>query len=202
MSKTLTPPSSTRLERVAARVCASLGEVRVPLRQLWDPCTCPVDLLPYLAWAFSVDRWDENWSAATKRSVIASSFFIHLHKGTINVLRAVISPLGSLTGVSEWFESGSVPGTFGVSIRIGNKGLSADAYLELERLIDDAKPCSRHLTGVSLVQEVKGDAWVGVGCYVGDSLTVYAYMPDEIITAADAHIGGAVLLIDNVSFKL
>ncbi|GHK16942.1 hypothetical protein ECZU03_07310 [Escherichia coli] len=31
----------------------------VPLRTLWNWRTCPVKLLPYLAWALSVDRWDE-----------------------------------------------------------------------------------------------------------------------------------------------
>ncbi|WP_218789976.1 phage tail protein I, partial [Klebsiella pneumoniae] len=27
-------------------------------RDLWNPWKCPVKFLPYLAWAFSVDRWE------------------------------------------------------------------------------------------------------------------------------------------------
>ncbi|WP_232695865.1 phage tail protein I [Yersinia kristensenii] len=69
---------------------AEITRVPVPLRTLWDPWQCPVTLLPYLAWALSVDRWDFNWSEATKRHVIASSFFIHQHKGTISALRRAV----------------------------------------------------------------------------------------------------------------
>ncbi|MBG8794166.1 phage tail protein I [Salmonella enterica subsp. enterica] len=29
---------------------------------MWNPATCPIRFLPYLAWAFSVDRWDESWT--------------------------------------------------------------------------------------------------------------------------------------------
>jgi len=42
----LLPPSATPLERYAAAALAALGQLRVPLRDLWNPMTCPIDLLP------------------------------------------------------------------------------------------------------------------------------------------------------------
>ena len=93
MSNDLLPPSASRMERVAARVCASLGEVPVPLRQLWNPWTCRADLLPYLAWAFSVDRWDEAWPISTKRKAVADAFYLHKHKGTTSAVRRVVALL-------------------------------------------------------------------------------------------------------------
>ncbi len=198
----LLPVGSTVLEVAAARTASDIERVPVPLRDLWNPATCPEKLLPWLAWAFSVDRWDESWPEKVKRQVIRDAFFIHQHKGTTGAVRRVVEPFGAFLGLTEWFESGGVPGTFRVTIGIGNKGITEDAYQELERLINDVKPCSRHLTGISLTQEVKGAVPVSLGCYVGDSLTVYAWMPDEIETGGDASVGSAVLLIDNVSFKL
>ena len=59
MSDRLLPTGSTALEIAAAEALASPGAMSVPLRQLWNPYTCPVELLPYLAWAWSVDRWDQ-----------------------------------------------------------------------------------------------------------------------------------------------
>ena len=41
----------------------------------------PMHLLPYLARAFSVDRWDRNWPEETKRQVIRDAWLIHRHKG-------------------------------------------------------------------------------------------------------------------------
>ncbi|EKQ5242665.1 phage tail protein I [Escherichia coli] len=56
--------------------------------------TCPANLLPWLAWSFSVDRWDDKWPEATKRAVIRDAYFIHCHKGTIGAIRRVVEPLG------------------------------------------------------------------------------------------------------------
>ncbi len=61
MSNRLLPVGSSPLEVAAAAACAKLENVPVPLRELWDPLACPLEFLPYLAWALSVDRWDENW---------------------------------------------------------------------------------------------------------------------------------------------
>ncbi|MFM2909173.1 phage tail protein I, partial [Klebsiella pneumoniae subsp. ozaenae] len=74
---------SSVLEQRAAAACAVISDLTVPLRDLWNPETCPVKFLPYLAWAFSVDRWDENWSEAEKRSVIGEAFWLHQRKGTV-----------------------------------------------------------------------------------------------------------------------
>ncbi|KNU51259.1 phage tail protein, partial [Salmonella enterica subsp. enterica serovar Muenster] len=86
----LLPPGSSPLERRLAQTCSGISDLQVPLRDLWNPATCPVRFLPYLAWAFSVDSWDENWPEETKRDVIRSAYFIHCHKGTIGAVRRVI----------------------------------------------------------------------------------------------------------------
>ena len=57
-NKRLLPVGSSLLEVAAARAAADIERVPVPLRTLWNWRTCPVRLLPYLAWAFSVDRWE------------------------------------------------------------------------------------------------------------------------------------------------
>lgn len=93
MSKDLLPTGSTQLERAASEATVIIGGIRVPLRTLWNPQQCPLPLLSYLAWTFSVDRWDDNWPEATKRQVIADSYRIHKLKGTIAALRHTVEPL-------------------------------------------------------------------------------------------------------------
>lgn len=92
----LLPVGSSPLEVAAARACAEIENTPVPLRRLWSPDDCPANLLPWLAWAFSVDRWDENWPEATKRDVIRAAWFIHAQPvgnetGKLNV--RVVAPL-------------------------------------------------------------------------------------------------------------
>lgn len=97
MSNRLLPVGSSPLEVAAAAACAELAAMPVPLRDLWDPATCPVNLLPYLAWAFSVDHWDETWTEDAKRSVVAAAFFIHRHKGH----HRRYSPRGGTVGLPD-----------------------------------------------------------------------------------------------------
>lgn len=57
----LLPTGSSPLEVAAAKACAEIEKTPVSIRELWNPDTCPANLLPWLAWAFSVDRWDEKY---------------------------------------------------------------------------------------------------------------------------------------------
>lgn len=171
--KSLLPLNSTQLER--AMEAAFFEKTIVPLRDLYNPDTCPVHLLPHLAWAWSVDRWDYRWSEATKRAAIKASFYIHKHKGTIGALRRVVEPLGYLIEIVEWFQTvpEGVPGTFALKVGVLDTGITEEMYLELERLIDDAKPVSRQLTGLAISLETQGKVNVGVSLYDGDELDIY-----------------------------
>lgn len=196
MSDRLLPTGSSALEVAAAEALASLGAMNVPLRQLWNPQTCPVALLPYLAWAWSVDRWDSGWSESTKRGVVAASQYVHRHKGTIGAIRRVVEPLGYLIKVIEWWKTNEAPGTFRLDVGVLDTGITEEMYNELERLIADAKPCSRHLIGLSINLDANGILPVAVASYSGDELTIYPYTPELISIGGPGYSGAAVHLID------
>ncbi|KFC80548.1 phage tail protein I [Buttiauxella agrestis] len=169
----LLPVGSSPLELAAAKACAELNRVPVPLRQLWNPETCPAPLLPYLAWAFSVDRWDETWPDEIKRGVIKAAKYLHKHKGTIGAIRRVVEPLGYLINVTEWWQTNDAPGTFRLDIGVLESGITEEMYYEMERLIADAKAASRHLTGLNIIQDIPGNLYTGGVSYDGDIITVY-----------------------------
>ncbi len=196
MSDRLLPTGSSPLEVAAAEACADIEKMPVPLRQLWNAQTCPVALLPYLAWAWSIDRWDSGWNEATKRSVVAASEYVHRHKGTIGSLRRIVEPLGYLIRITEWWKTGEAPGTFRLDVGVLDTGITEAMYNELERLIADAKPCSRHLTGLSVNLDSSGTLPVAAASYSGDELTVYPYTPEIITVSGPGYTGTAVHLID------
>jgi len=186
--KSLLPSNSTQLER--AIEAAFYERTIVPLRTLYNPDTCPVHLLPYLAWAWSVDRWDYRWSEAVKRSAIKASFYIHKHKGTRGALRRVVEPLGYLIEILEWFDMvpQGVPGTFSLKVGVQDAGISEEMYQELTRLIDDAKPVSRHMIGLDITLETRLDEFVGFAVYDGDEIDVYPWSnPDIDVVVQGSH---------------
>jgi hypothetical protein len=50
--------------------------------------------LPWLAWALSVDEWDETWTEAQKRETVAASYAVHSKKGTPYAVRHALEALG------------------------------------------------------------------------------------------------------------
>ncbi|WP_455844608.1 phage tail protein I [Pantoea agglomerans] len=196
MSNSLLPPGSSALERRLAQACSGISGLNVPLRDLWNPDTCPVNFLPYLAWAFSVDRWDESWAESVKRKVVKDAFYIHQHKGTVSAIRRVVEPLGYLIRVIEWWKTNDVPGTFRLDVGVLDTGITEEMYHELERVIADAKPCSRHLIGLSITLDANGTVPVAVASYSGDELTVYPYTPELISVGGPVYSGATVHLID------
>ncbi|WKY26970.1 phage tail protein I [Pseudomonas donghuensis] len=188
--KSLLPLNSTPLERAIEAATDEVAEV--PLRVLYNPDTCPAHLLHQLAWAWSVDRWDEAWPEAIKRSVIRSAFYVHAHKGTIGALRRVVEPLGYLIEVQEWWETvpQGVPGTFALQVGVLETGITEEMYQELTRLIDDAKPVSRHLTGLAITLATSGYLRLAMSLAEGDEIDVYPPTPrDIVVNGTYGHVG-------------
>lgn len=201
IKNSLLPPSATDTEIRLAEARSGLSTLNVPLRDIWNPHTCHVSLLPYLAWSRSVDRWDENWTEAVKRQVVIDAFYIHRRKGTISAIRRVVEPFGFLIRVLEWWQTDEKPGTFRLDIGVQEQGITEETYQELERLISDAKPCSRHLLGMSINLQSAGQLFFGAASYDGDDLTVYPYTPDIISVSGTAYAGAAVHVIDTLEVR-
>lgn len=200
----LLPPSATPTERKLATVNAKACDLPVDvLRTLWNPHTCPVWRLPSLAAERSVDRWDENWPEATKRKVIANAPFVHRHKGTVGAIRRAVEPLGYLIRVLHWYQENpnAEPGTFKLDVGVLDTGITEPMYAELERLIDDAKPLTRHLTGLAISLETRGPFYVGAACYLGDEITIYPYTTEAIEISGNSWHGGITHTIDTMTIQ-
>lgn len=90
----LLPPNANSHEHALDDATARVGEVPVELVKLWNAETCPANLLPWLAWALSVDEWDETWTEAQKRATVAASYEVHSHKGTPTAIISALQALG------------------------------------------------------------------------------------------------------------
>lgn len=183
MSNSLLPPGSSALERRLAQACSGISDLNVPLRDLWNPWKCPAKFLPYLAWAFSVDRWEETWTETAKRQAVSDAFWIHQRKGTVAAVKRVIEGLGYSMTLEEWWKVADPAGTFRLEIDLNEIGITEPMIYELERIIGDAKPVSRHISQLTLLQHSRGLASIGAAVSDGEIITVYpaGYIPDDSI---------------------
>ncbi|WP_285160044.1 phage tail protein I [Klebsiella oxytoca] len=183
MNNSLMATGSSVLEQKAAEACAVISDLSVPLRDLWNPDACPVKFLPYLAWAFSVDSWDEDWSEEEKRSVIGEAFWLHQRKGTVAAIRRVIERMGYSFSIEEWWNVADPAGTFRLEVDVNDIGITSRMLEELTRLINDARPVSRHMAQFSIAARTQGKVYVGASSGSGEIISIYPpdYEPEENI---------------------
>ncbi|WP_316196569.1 phage tail protein I [Bradyrhizobium sp. SZCCHNS3053] len=87
--------NGTEYERTLSSQVNRLLDLDIPIRDLWNPWTCPENLLPYLAWALSVDLWDPNWELTKRRSVVANAIKHHQIKGTLKAIETYLGLIDS-----------------------------------------------------------------------------------------------------------
>lgn len=170
----LLPSNRTPLEQALAQLSTGDAQLANVLRHMHSVETCPAELLPWLAIQRSVDRWDPEWSEPIKRKVVTDSFEVHKRKGTVGALRRVVEPFAEIIDITEWhqLEPMGAPGTFSMSLALFDSGLSDTAIAELERMINDTKPVSRHLVGLSITYSPNGTYYIGAGISSGDEVTI------------------------------
>lgn len=78
------------IERTSARIEAFPDRIR----PLWNSETIPAGILPWLAWALSVDEWAALWTEEQKRDVVAASIDVHRRKGTVGSIRRALIAAG------------------------------------------------------------------------------------------------------------
>ena len=199
MSNTsLLPSNQTTLEDALAQVSTGDSVLANVLRQMHSVDNCPASMLPWLAIQRSVDRWDPEWSEAIKRKMVKDSFEVHKRKGTVGALRRVVEPFAEIIDITEWHELEPMgpPGTFSMSLALFDSGLTDTAIAELERMISDTKPLSRHLVGLSITYSPNGTYYIGAGVSSGDEVVISS--PE--LWADDLDIINFELMLNDLSY--
>jgi P2-related tail formation protein len=89
-------------------------------------------------------------------------------------LRRVVEPFADIIDITEWHELQPMgePGTFSLSLALFDSGLSDQGIAELERMINDTKPISRHLVGLSITYSPNGTYYLGAAISSGDEVVI------------------------------
>lgn len=187
------PPSASAQERALAEAVARLSDVPLLVRESWNPDTCPAALLPWLAWAFSVDEWDTTWSEQEKREVIKASLDVHKHKGTIGALDRALKPLGYLIEVIEWWEETppAEPYTFKIVMGTTGKPINEELYSKAERIVLTYKNLRSHLRNLTIKTDVRGRFYAGAAVVDGQDTTVYPYQLRELESTGKLYFAAA-----------
>lgn len=151
MSASLLPPNATALERAIEAAGMRLDALPVPFRDLWSAERCPLPLLPWLAWALSIDTWDSDWPENVKRARVATAIEIQRRKGTRASIEAIVRVFGGAIAMREWWETApkGTPHTFDLVLSLAEVHGAAPTGTYIDQVIDEiarTKPARSHFT--------------------------------------------------------
>ncbi|WP_227317435.1 phage tail protein I [Cedecea davisae] len=167
----LLPPNALQAEKALEETNnALILAVPLNIREVKNPDTCPLHLLPWLAWEYGVDFWDPEWSEAQKRQTVKDAAYIHQHRGTAGAVRRSLSAVGYPTRVIEWFEDAPKATAYTFRVEVYSAGAINDAlYVQIRRQVNKAKNLRSLLASIDIIAEVGSDGVM----YVGGACTAY-----------------------------
>jgi phage tail P2-like protein len=156
LASSLLPPNAESSERAleaAMRADIDISQVG----DLWNPDTCPANLLPFLAWGLAIARWDPEWTEAERRAAIWDSIPFHRRKGTRAIVREVLDRFNPLLEIVEWFEANPRQPVHTFEVRmpanlIPPSFLSAETAAAIIRDVASVKPARSHFTFVQYLE--------------------------------------------------
>ena len=146
----LLPANAAALEKALESLAVNrLGNIDAPLRDLWSAEHCPEALLPWLAWALSVDQWSADWPLHIRRARVAAAIAIQRIKGTAQSVVDVVASFGGNVIVREWFEQTppADPHTFDLTVTLTGHGSAVPSADFIDAVIAEVartKPARSH----------------------------------------------------------
>ncbi len=180
----LLPNNATEFELGMADAAARISAVPPNVRDVWNPNTCPEPLLPWLAWAFSVDTWDPNWSQEQKRETIRRAIEVQRIKGTIDAVRRALGAVDIQSRVLEWHrqQTPGDPFTYQLFIDASANAATIDEIFEAIRVVDEVKSLRSHLEFVE----------VSTAAQVGPVMAAVASIGSEIVVSNYLEMGAGL----------
>lgn len=133
MTKSLLPPNASALERAAEAVgTRALQAIPQPHRALWNPDTCPINLLPWLAWSMGVAAWRTEWPENVKRAIVRNAIKVQRRRGTVASVRDTVASFGGSIVIREWWQKTpkGTPHTFELIFTMADQDNTSAAFVD------------------------------------------------------------------------
>ena len=145
-NQSLLPPNASTLLRDLEEIFGDSFDLPTLNRYVVNPDLAPAHILPWLAWALSVDDWSDSWPEQIRRNVIKASVEVHRKKGTIGALKKALQAFNyTNVKVEEWFEYGADPYFFRVFFEVREPGFDVNILPQVQKVIESTKNARSHL---------------------------------------------------------
>ncbi|WP_419768586.1 phage tail protein I [Arcobacter sp.] len=154
--KSILPPNEDAVQRTIEKLGAETFDFQELEKVTINPLDCDASLLPHLALDLDVSILGLDEMEARKYLQNAREI-IRLHGTVWAVNSAASSVFGDEIEVEPWNKHDGVAGTYKIKVNVTpEKSVTDENLNKTIRLIDDAKPESRHLSGITINMKNSG----------------------------------------------
>ena len=153
MSKSLLQINASQLLKDLESSSLKATSLEALNRYITNPDLAPDNILPWLAWAVSVDDWSDNWPKVIKREMIKNSISLHQIKGTKRAIQKALEIIGVAGEIALWWELNPrmTPHSFNITAYLNDNIneyadviIGLDTQKKLINLIENVKPARSH----------------------------------------------------------
>jgi phage tail P2-like protein len=168
----LLPPSLADDEHVQAIAAGLDDELQALIAALPGAAilpniaTVPERILDLLAVELSIDNYQQSYTLAQKRALVAVAVIVHRHKGTPSAVRQEVEAIwGDGMTLQEWFEYGGAPYHFRL---IGASGFAGvEQQTAWIAAVSNTKNARSVLDGVVVTAEESHTIYAGFAVHFG-----------------------------------
>ncbi|MBY7706047.1 phage tail protein I [Vibrio alginolyticus] len=141
-----------RMEALYELTVEEFNSLRTVIKRLdiMDVYNVDASFLPWLAWWFRVDAWDDEWSEERQRESIANALILRKYKGTIWAVEHALELSLFEATVVPWYEMApeGARGTFRIdAMPSDSRSLTQSDYATFITLTESNKQGSQHWKG-------------------------------------------------------
>jgi phage tail P2-like protein len=142
---------SLELRTLSQLTADELGALRqvLPGLHVRDIDNCHPSFLPWLAWQWRVDVWDDAWPESQKREVVKNALLLFRYRGTPWAVKRALALTGYQGDIIEWHQQTpeGPRGTFHVDVAAeGGRAIDQTFYEQVFALVENNKRGSQHWT--------------------------------------------------------
>jgi phage tail P2-like protein len=157
-----------------------------------DPMRCEAKMPGVLAREYGTDYWSDAMDEASRRRLVAETIRIKRIIGTPKSLEIAFASIQKRTSIREWFDYDGEPFRFRLDVDVAGEILTRDIVSAIEAMAMRYKNVRSKLDGITASMPSVAAVMIPAVTTAGATMTVYPYVPDDIVAVAAPAYAGVV----------
>lgn len=119
----------------------------------------PSEIIDLMALELRAMYYDETADIRIRRNIVRNAMSWRMKQGTGAAVRSLLETVFKAGEVTEWYQSGGMPGTFGINT---GEELGQESVQQFSKILEEIKPLRAHLTGVNVSRYMEQPFYIAV----------------------------------------